>query len=414
MARGAVSSAVWAFARKAPRQALKIFVHPKFLNALGQDRIDAVASFVDKRFILPLRQRQTARHRSDDLATYLKGSFCSKPFETLETTHGGQLFLCCPVWLPTPVGDLTQDPETVWNGPTARAIRESIIDGSFSYCDPVNCSVIAGRTLPRRDTPQARATIDAYQQRGEPTHPAIIGLAHDKSCNLACPSCRADIYVANKARQAKLDGLIETSIIHYLRRAKSVFITGSGDAFGSNHFRRLLSRITAKEGEFPDLRVWLQTNGQLFDEKSWRELNLTGRCDGALISIDASTPETYAYVRRPGRFDRLMKNMAFIKGLRESGELKELSISMVVQTRNFREMGDFIDMAKSFSCDRVTFAMIRQRDVFSRDHFDEAFIGSPDHPEYAAFVEALKDPRLDDPIADLGNVRAYGLYQHID
>ena len=104
---------------------------------------------------------------------------------------------------------------------------------------------------------------------------------------------------------------------------------GSGDPFASHHFRAFLKRINRKE--FPNLKVSLYTNGQLFTEKSWEELELSGKVSYVNISIDAARAETYKIVRYPGDFERLLKNLEFIKQLRQSGEIKSLRFYFVVQ-----------------------------------------------------------------------------------
>ncbi|MBI3275619.1 MAG: radical SAM protein [Methylocystis sp.] len=213
------------------------------------------------------------------------------------------------------------------------------------------------------------------------------------------------VYVADKARQAKLDALTETSILPLLREADEVLITGSGDPFGSNHFRNLIKRLNG--GEFPRLKIHLHTNGQLWNERAWQDLRLQGRVGSAHISIDAARPDTYAFVRRNGSFERLLRNLAFVKTLRESGEIAELIFSMVVQARNFGEMLEFVQLGRDYAADMVSFNMIRQRDIFSRDEFKEAFIGAPTHEAYAEFLSVLQSPELSSPLVHMGNVLAY-------
>lgn len=55
----------------------------------------------------------------------------------------------------------------------------------------------------------------------------------------------------------------------------------------------------------------------------------------------------------------------------------------------------------------VIFNMIRQRDIFSRDEYREAFIGSPDHPDYPEFCRTLTDPHLAKSSVQMGNVLEY-------
>ena len=100
------------------------------------------------------------------------------------------------------------------------------------------------------------------------------------------------IIVAGKAKQARLDDQLESSFVPMLRDATSVYITGSGDPFGSAHFRRLIKRLNRQE--FPKLRFRLHTNGQLMDERAWRDLDLAGRVEMVHVSIDAAEADTYA------------------------------------------------------------------------------------------------------------------------
>ncbi|HKH80998.1 MAG TPA: radical SAM protein, partial [Methylovirgula sp.] len=235
--------------------------------------------------------------------------------------------------------------------------------------------------------------------------PEHLVLSHDKSCNLSCPSCRSSIYIANSRKQAQLDRLTEQTLVPLMREAKSVMITGSGDPFGSKHFRNLIKRLNG--GDFPQLRLELISNGQLLDQRAWSELNLDGRVRYVQISIDAAKASTYAIVRRGGDFGRLLKNLGFLRDLRRSGGIETLEFSMVVQSLNFREMPAFVKLGEEFSADTITFNMIRQRDIFSREEHIAAFIGSPNHPEYDSFVETLKAPELSQPNVQIGNVLEY-------
>jgi pyruvate-formate lyase-activating enzyme len=390
----------------APQRLLGLFTHPAVHDALGRERLYAAGAWINNIFMLPWRQRRARRSpRDEETRGYLRTHFCARPFHTVETTHTGLAFVCCPVWLPKPIGALCLDPRELWSSDAAREIRDSIVDGSFRYCDHRTCPLIASRALPHRTSAQAQEMIALHRSGSPIPLPKHVILSHDKSCNLACPSCRSGLYLANKTQQTKLDALMERSILPLLRNAEEVVITGSGDAFGSNHFRNVIKRITT--GEYPGLKIHLHTNGQLFDERAWRELSLEGHVDGVQISIDAARADTYANVRRPGNFDRLLKNLAFVKTLRERGAIRHLHFSMVVQTANFREMPEFVRLGQDHCADLVSFNMIRQRDVFSRDEFTRAFIGAPDHPEHLDFLAMLNAPELKAKIVSWGNMEAF-------
>jgi hypothetical protein len=376
----------------------------------------ATSHWIERNIMVKRRQKRRRNEPLNvDTEAYLKTHFCPQPFTTLETTHQGLAYMCCPIWLPTPIGKLDADPNEIWAGPIAQKIRASIADGSYSYCSRTHCPAITNRSLPARDGAEAAALLKAFAGPKIPS-PTHVVLSHDKSCNLSCPSCRSTMVVLDKTRQEKLDSLIERVIVPLLRGAESVNITGSGDPFGSNHFRNLIKRITnagdVSSQEFPHLKIDLHTNGQLWDRRAWEELGLAGRVRGAHISIDATTPDTYAFARRGGSFERLLKNLEFVRELRRSGEVSHLEFSMVVQSRNFREIPDFIQLGADYGADTVSFQMIRKRDLFSGDEHKDAFIGSPDHPDYEEFVALLRQPDLltprpGGPNIYIGNVLDY-------
>ena len=302
--------------RLKPSNLLKLLVTPKLLRFVGLERVERIDRVINNNVMVKLRQRQCRNQPTDgDTADYLKTRFCPEPFRTLETTHTGLAYVCCSVWLPTPIGTLDENPETMWNGPVARDIRASILDGSFRHCNHLHCPLIANRTLPSRDDPEAKATIEAYASPSPPKLPTNVNLSHDKSCNLSCPSCRSDLYLAKKTKQIELDTLTDRFVLPLLKDAETVMITGSGDPFASNHFRSIIKKLTPEA--YPKLRFNLITNGQLCDARAWADLCLGSRVDNVHVSVDAATSETYAFVRRLGDFSRLRKNLAFLKRLHD-------------------------------------------------------------------------------------------------
>ncbi len=126
---------------------------PRLHAFIGLDRIDAVGNWIDNNFMLKRRQKRTAEQRINvSTQDYLKTHFCAAPFEQLETAPTGLAYACCPVWLPTPIGRLDTPAHELWNSTPARNIRESMIDGSFRYCNHVHCPAISGRRLESRDS----------------------------------------------------------------------------------------------------------------------------------------------------------------------------------------------------------------------------------------------------------------------
>jgi MoaA/NifB/PqqE/SkfB family radical SAM enzyme len=323
---------------------------------------------------------------SDDVSEWLKGRYCAMPFSNFDTMPNGDVFMCCGDWLPVPIGNIHESTaEEIWNSPVANEIRASIVDGSFRYCNRLSCMHIINRDLPPAVTkpPPINGTVNP---------PSRIVLSHDNSCNLSCPSCRSELILAKKEHQDRLNGLLDAVFLPLLRSAKAVRISGSGDPFASHHYRTLLKSINRKE--FPNLNVDLHTNAQLFDERAWEELQLAGKIRSVEISIDAATSATYRIVRRGGSFDRLLRNLVFIKALRRKREIGSLIFSFVVQQQNYREMPEFVLLAEKFGADFIDFRMIQNWGVCSLTEFKRKFIGAPDHPEYLEYLKILRRPEL--------------------
>lgn len=368
----------------------------------------AIRNVIYRHIGVRVRQRQVQAANTFDPETeaYLQSHICPKPFMTMETSDRGHAHFCCPDWLPTPFGDLGADLPRQWSGRVAKKIRASILDGSYKYCSRLYCGEISNRRLVHRDSPQGRDIIADFANPPEIAPlPKRIVLSHDRSCNLSCPSCRTDLILAGKTKQAKLDALFDKSVLPLMSEVTSLYVTSSGDPFGSNHFRKTIKRVNS--GDFPRLKIDLHTNGQLFDERAWKDLALAGRVNYVHISIDAAAPDTYAVLRRGGTFDRLLKNLAFIKTLREAGEIAPLEFSMVVQARNFREMPAFVRLGEEFGADIVSFQMIRNWGTFSEAEFEAEFIGSRSHPLHQELAEILQTPELLRPIARVGNIAGY-------
>ncbi|PUB17572.1 radical SAM/SPASM domain-containing protein [Yoonia sediminilitoris] len=357
--------------------------------------------FAQRIFLSAKEERRDLHLAVDD---WLADRFCSNPFTDVEVIQSRDIYTCCAAWLPAAIG-AADDPDTdPWRGPRAQELRRSVLDGDFSYCSRLNCPKIAGRQLPRRDAvgdPQMRRHIDRQTPAIMPDPDRVL-LSYDTSCNLSCPSCRVKLISLGRSQATKLDSFYEAHVAPLLTNASRIKITGSGDPFGSNHFRHVLRHLTAQKVEAP--RLQLQTNGVLFDARAWDELGLEGHVKSVWVSVDATEPETYAILRRDGDFDRLMANLQFLASKRKAGQIGELRLDFVVQVANFRQMPAFAEMARDIGADGVHFLMLRNWGTFTPEVFQSMAVTFDTHPDHAEFLEVLNDPRLNAPGVDLGNL----------
>ncbi|HEY1604605.1 MAG TPA: SPASM domain-containing protein [Allosphingosinicella sp.] len=332
--------------------------------------------------------------------------FCDKPFLTAEVAQEGRTFLCCPLQLPTVVGDATDGSfMQVWNSEKAQAIRRSILDGSFAHCCEKTCGALQSRTLPKRAEvadPYLRLIIDHKITR-LPRGPTTITMNYDRSCNLACSTCRTGV-ITLKGRDRDEALAIQAWATHpdHLKYGAYLHFTGSGDAFASHIFHNFLRDFDPEKQ--PRVRIGLGTNGLLFTETAWDRI-CNDVIDIACISIDAATAETYAR-NRGADFELLLANLRFIGGLRASGELKLFGINFVVQDNNYAEMPAFVDLGRAVGADFVFFQQLVNWGTFTAPEFQRRAVHLPEHPRHRDFLDILNDARLADPIVNLHNLSA--------
>ncbi len=364
----------------------------------------------------------TTMNLTDD-ESYLRQSFCNVPWHHFEIAQRHEVYLCCPAFLPIAAGNLTeQSPLEIWDSHTAIAIRESILDGSFRYCDKTICPdivnrrlqplqqaadlITSGRTFPASigiPLSQSQFAPGCSQRTRVCSHwPTRIQLANDRSCNLACYSCRPRRVMGNLNDQHEIERVL-LLLPELLSHAHTLRMNGAGEFLVSRPYLALLRSLSRTS--FPRLQFEFITNGQLFTTAWYDTLDLSGRVALIYVSVDAATQNTYEHLRQGGTFSRLMCNLQAITRLREDrGEGFDLTLAFVVSALNFREIPDFIRLAQDFRA-RVSFSAIRNWGHFNTSTFAYLDVASEVHPQHNAFVSTLGTIRQDDPDIDLGDLR---------
>jgi iron-sulfur cluster protein/radical SAM family protein len=340
-----------------------------------------------------------------------QGLFCAQPFEYAQVEPDGSLYLCCPQTLPQPVGNLQKTSLLeAWNSAAAAQVRASILDGSYRYCSARTCGLLQQRLLPRAaevKDPFHRLVLDQGLTRLE-RGPATINLSYDRTCNLACPSCRTGMIVARGEERERVARIHERVLGAHLADARRLVLTGSGDPFASHFYLQFLRTFEPESA--PGLRIQLSTNGLLLTPATWESV-CHRLIDWIDVSIDAATPGTYV-LNRGGDFDRLLDNLAFLGGLRAAGELRLFQLHFVVQANNYGEMPAFAELGLRLGCDRVCFKQIVNWGTYSPEEFRRRAVQSAGHPEHGRFLEVLRDPVFQHPkvyLHDLGKLHQSAL-----
>jgi hypothetical protein len=328
----------------------------------------------------------------------LRPRICRLPFTRFAVGPQGDVHMCCGHWLPTPIGNIVNSStDEVLNSEMAQRIRASMLDGTFKYCNHLECGAMVQDTLPHQNEvtePTLRAALDEGKLTLDGVEDLHFGF--DPTCNLSCPSCRTH-RIADKPSesQAKADA-VERTILPLLPSLKALCINPAGEFLASKPSRRLLESITPQT--CPDLKIDIISNGTLFTEKEWEKFpNVHGAVRQVRISVDGCTKQTFETIRRLANFDVFCKNMTFLANLRAKGALPQLNFSFTYQMKNLREMCDFVFFARGFNCDFVIFERLQNLGTFTNEEYRANAVHLTDHPQHAEFLAMIRDPVFRQP-----------------
>ena len=372
-----------------------------------------------------------------------KKGFCVAPFRHSDFLVSGEVWQCCNggwveeqqrwvnAWITTgPSGNVLENKwQEIWNGETAKKLRQSMHDGDMQYCDANECNflyrwntenitedVYDNGYFPIYDEKTIHKLYNAKEINptgGEkykqiikdkmvelPWGPETVIFSHDRSCNLKCPSCRTD-YIQTKGKDLdKALAIQEVILREAMNDAHELYITGSGDGFGGEFWRNLLKSITMEK--YPNVKnLHLHTNGVGWTRKIWSMLSNLHSIPRITteISIDAATEDTYHQIRIGGIWKTLQENLHFI--FTEIHNLEFVRLTFVVQNNNYMEMIGFVEMADRLQKlngmkTEVNFIHINNWGTFTEGQFMIKNIGNEKHPEHKLFqsqVDTLKEIR---------------------
>jgi wyosine [tRNA(Phe)-imidazoG37] synthetase (radical SAM superfamily) len=324
--------------------------------------------------------------------------FCAHPFGNAEIHQNGSIALCCSPLLPTVIGNCREKPMTeVMNSDTAQAIRKSVVDGSFKYCNHADCPLMARDLLPRKsdyvgrdyDDTQIRvdaATLEAAFSGKSYLAPGLsyITFCLDRTCNLSCPSCRRAVEMVKGAERDILYQTTEREIVPLLKTVRKVTINPAGEVFVSRPSRRLLELLA--EPDYAHVHVNIFTNASVCDRAEWDKFkHLYGRIHLVRVSLDAAQKDTFELLRRGANYETTMSNVHDIKAMYNSELIKEFCISFTYQRDNFREMKEFLDLGLSLNVSAVYFDKLQNVGAFTEAEYRELAVHLPDHPLHEEF-----------------------------
>lgn len=287
-----------------------------------------------------------------------------------------------------------------WNGPSAQALRASVLDGSYRYCHLERCATTLLTEKELRvhqsqpgELPISAGNLDALLAGKTilPEGPAALTVMGDPRCNLACGSCRPSPILQNSP--AIEDSVRQTLnlLATHGKSLRIVKLAGDGEVFFSPALREILRSFS--RDRFPKLeKVDVLTNGILFDADTLQALTPGSDFIRSVnVSIDAGDDETYQKVRG-GDWARLLQNLLWMAKQRKIGRFDFLGLTYVLRAENFRSLPAFLSLAESLGADEVYVSRLFPWERMGISFAKEA-VHLPEHPEYAEFLALWKNER---------------------
>lgn len=318
---------------------------------------------------------------------------CPKPFQDAALMQEGRLSVCAGVRdvenrnIPLFYAGFDQ----VWHSNIMKILRLSMINGTYSFCDEQKCDLkrdCGKRTI---DTDELHYSMhrskhqmeciakkDCLQRDfvfhesnysiREKAYPEVLMCSFDRTCNLHCPSCRPEIYAADKKQEEILrdfEKRIENELLPYVNRIK---VAGDGEAFASKVYRSILfNRELSKKIR----RIGILSNGTLLTPSNFNKLAENYQTLDVFISMDGCTKETAEKLRAGANFEHWKRNMEYLGNKRKEGKIHFLAFNFVVQRENYLEMPEYIRMCLGFHADGIKFSPLKRIWEKSDEEFEQ-------------------------------------------
>ena len=312
---------------------------------------------------------------------------CPRPFDTVLIDKQGSCYACeCTAWLPQSIGNLqVQSLAQVLSSKMAGHLQDSILDGTYRYCNNQQCAWLLDKKNPtgwRQDAPER---IIRH-----------LRLAIDDSCNLRCPSCRKGLIFHKEGSAYDLGMRLADRINEWLYdypHPLQVHIGSDGDPFASHVYRHFMEQTPERD----NIKYSVLTNGLMFKEFHTRVPYVMKNMQELGVSIDGASRETYEKLRLGGRWDKILEALESISQQKQKHNFRFI-LHFVVQKANYHEMEDIIALGRQYGADRVYLNRITDWQTFADFNWHD--VVSPAHPEHKRFQDKFEIIKTNDSFVE--------------
>jgi len=207
---------------------------------------------------------------------------------------------------------------------------------------------LSKRILP----PKAYQALKRYYELGSPRrlflslpyglipryqYPSMLSISLTTRCNLRCFICRREGF---RGEDLKFENIYKLE--KAIKYAREISLTGWGESLLHPRFEDILNYIYSVNSK-KDL-IQLTTNGTLLSERTAKLL--AGHLKTLTISLNAATEKTYNRDMKNGDFQETLSAIQDFLLALEKKDQDRIRLHFVAHKQNFRELPDFVLMAK--------------------------------------------------------------------
>ncbi len=319
---------------------------------------------------------------------------CKKVVDYLQVISPDGDVSVCP-WIKNAggvIGNLKENSfYEIWHGEKVQGIRERLANDDYSECNIDACPYLA-----RNELEDCKVTVDCV-----PEYPQMLSLSYEMDCNYNCICCALhQRREKNSGRYSSADyDVTEKELEKILPHVRHISANGRAELFCSQRTLKILANwkpLAPKE----DISVTLETNGSLFDEMHWKQIENLGaynlKVAITVMSFDEHVYQILSGCRYP--ISKIEDNLRFVKQLREQGIINYLELATVVQERNFRTLPEFTRRCiEEFGADCVRLRPYEPYYCQPPEVEWFANVRNVHHPYHAEYLEVMKHPILKHP-----------------
>ena len=292
--------------------------------------------------------------------------------------HAKEISSCCPNFTyGYSFGNLEEQSfEEIWNGERANFFRNEMLSGEFLLCDRKMCTF--------KDNWLVDASFikeNYYDKNGNVKYPKTLKMANDFECNVACITCRDNLFKNNSEHSLRLDNT-HKKMTSALNNAEILNISGNGDPFASKYSRNILKE-TAKNN--PNIKFEICTNGILMTKEMCDNLGITDKINLASISLPGATEETYNKIVKYGNFKKVLKNIEWIS---KQDNIYDKEINFVIHQINYKEIPNIVELAEKYNFRVNLTNYYHWRTTYGSD-YESVAVWLPEHKEHQEFLDVL-------------------------